>query len=333
MIGRKPKTELVVAVEHRDALWARIADLAQAGMPKALREFIAGPASRLNVAFAGGRFEMRNVRRSIDVNVANDLLLRTTLKIPRAARSSIASAVRLHAVEETPFKEGELLCHVAVASDPDDPEMLDCRITYVPRSYLDRALSESGVKTSWLRAMIAPTDDGRRIDLLRCYAPAVANRRRRAVQRPILLLVASLAGSLAFLLLGANADLAQRHARLDLFENSIGTLARAIGSAKTANEEQRAILEAMPGEDRSVTAWLGALGNALPPTATATRIALAGRTLEVSLTSPHLLADVQALSAALAIYKIELTGTVASTSGTSETGAIRLSAVDPVAPQ
>lgn len=331
MTGRTQHSDVIVAVEHRDAIWARIADLARAGVPQGLRDAIAGPASRLDVSFSGSRFEPRNTRKNVDVHVANDLVLRTTLEIPRAARSSIASAVRLHAREETPFGEGELLCHVAVEPDPNDGDMLGCTITYVPRSYLDRALSESGVKTPRLRAVIAPTDGGRRIDLLPCYAPATARFRRRMALGPVVLLAASLATSAAILFFAENADLARRHATLDLFENSIGTLARAIGSAEAAKEARETVIDAMPGAHRSAMAWLGALGSALPPTATATRIVLAGPTLEVSLISPHLLADVQALSPALARYKVELTGTVASAGGNSETGTIRLSAVDTAA--
>lgn len=326
MSNKRESVETPVLLKNSDGLWTRLASLARAGLPKRLLAFIAGPAGRLSLSFTSNTFLPVAKRAPVDAVIANDLVLRTTLRLPRAARSSIASAVRLHALENTPFADGELLAHVTVGHDPDDRDMLLCSIIYVPRSYIDRGLAEHGVRTAQLRSLTV--DEGRAVPvaLLSAYAPKVSRRRRLATTLPLSLCALAIAISWSTNYGAALADLNRVSNQVALAEDSISTLARLLAAEKNDRQASDTLATALPGASRSVGGLLKSVAAALPANSEIRRASLSGTVLELSLASPDLLADVRTISLKLQSFRVELVGTVVSESPDQQAGTVRLTA-------
>jgi hypothetical protein len=323
---RVASAETRVLVTNQDGLWTRYKLLARAGLPRRLRAFVAGPARRLNLSFAGNTLDPRKASGPVDGLVADDLVLRTTLRLPHAARSSIASAVRLHALECTPFADGELLGHVSVRRDPDDADMLLCHVIYVPRSYIDRGLAEHGVRETQLRNLTVDESREAPIALLAAYAPKVSRRQKLATALPLALGLLAFATSWSTSYLAALSDLSQGSGRVALAEESVNTLAHRLAAEKNDKQAGAILAAALPGAGRSVGGLLKSVAAALPANAEIRRASLSGFVLELSLASPDLLADVRAIAAKLQSFRVELVGTVVAESPGQQAGTVRLTA-------
>jgi hypothetical protein len=324
-VSKKPasvKTPALVTNGDGPRTWFQ--SLARAGLPRRLRAFIAGPAGRLSLSFVGNALHPGTTSGPVDALIADDLVLRTNLRVPRAARLSIASAVRLHALEYTPFADGELLGHVSVARDPDDSDMLLCRVIYVPRSYIERGLAEHGVKEKQLRRLVVDEDRAAPIALLAAYAPRLNRRRQLQTVLPLALCALAIAISWSTSYFAALADLSRVSSQVALAEDSISTLARRLAAEKKERQAADALSAALPGAGRSVGTLLRAVAAALPATSETRRAALSGPVLELNLASPDLLADVRALSTNLPAFRVELVGTVVSEGPGLQAGTVRL---------
>lgn len=327
MSNKPSSVETPLVVKNSDGLWARIQLLARAGLSRQIRAFIAGPAGRLSLSFTSNTFEPVAKRGPVDAVIANDLVLRTTLRLPRAARPSIASAVRLHALEYTPFADGELLSHVTTGRDPDDRDMLLCRVIYVPQSYIDRGLAEHGVRKTQLRSLTVDDALALPIALLEAYAPKVSRRRRLATALPLALCALAIAFGWSTNYVEALTDLSRVSSQVALAEDSVSTLARRLAAERNARQAGDALEAALPGSARSLGTLLRAVAAALPANVEVRRISASGPVLEFSLASPDLLADVRALSAKLVPFKVELIGTVVSESVGKQAGTVRLTTI------
>lgn len=327
MSGMHPVERMSVLVVDGEGAWARLLALARAGLPKRFRALIAGPATRLELSFSGNRLGTSGPKRLVDAVIANDLVLRATLRLPRAARASIASAARLHALERTPFSDGDLLCHVTSRRDPDDADMLLCSAVYVPRRYIDRGLLEHGVTPAQLRRLIIDETSETAIDLLAAYAPRVHRRRVLATAVPLILLALAATTGWTRAYVSERADLDRLSAEMALAEDNLGALARSLAAEKKDRLASDALLASMPGADRSITTWLTSLNAALSLRLEVRRLSISGAIVELGAASPDLLADVRALSAALGGFKVEIIGTVASEGAGLQSATVRLTAL------
>lgn len=313
-----------VLVTNGDGPLVRFRSLARAGLPRHLRGLIAGPAGRLDLSFTANSYVPRQKRGPVDAVVADDLVLRTTLKLPRAARSSIASATRLHALEYTPFGDGDLLCHVTVQRDPDDRDILQCHLVYVPRSYIDRGLAQYGLRHDQLRRLSVGAERATPISLLAAYAPKVSRRRRLATVAPLALCALAVAASWGMNYLSALTNLETLSAQVALAEDSVATLARRISAERQEMQARDTLASALPGAGRSAVALLKSIAAGLPSTTEVRRAALSGSVLDLSLASSDLLADVRTLAASLPGVRVELVGTVVSENPGLQSATVRL---------